>query len=68
VYAYAYGVFPMAATDQARQHRRRAQECVDLAAKICDPAQRLLILQMARAWMYLAETAEKDRADMVWAN
>jgi len=55
----------MAATDQARQHRRRAQECVDLAAKICDPAQRLLILQMARAWMYLAETAEKDRADMV---
>jgi hypothetical protein len=57
----------MAATDQARQHRRRAQECVDLAAKICDPAQRLLILQMARAWMYLAEKAEKDRADLVWA-
>jgi len=27
-----------------------------------------LILQMARAWMFLAEKAEKDRADMVWAN
>jgi hypothetical protein len=67
-YVYAYGVCSMAATDQVREHRRRAQECVDIATMICDPAHRLLILEMARTWMHLAEKAEKERADMVWAN
>jgi len=67
-YVYAYGVCSMAATDQVREHRRRAKECVDIAAKICDPTQRLLILEMARTWMHLAEKAEKERADKVWAN
>ena len=32
-YVYAYGVCSMAATDQVREHRRRAQECVDIATK-----------------------------------
>jgi hypothetical protein len=66
---FVYGVVPMIGTDASREHRRRAQECVEMAAKIFDPAQRLFILEMAKVWLTLAGKIEKNRQrDMAWAN
>jgi hypothetical protein len=53
--------------DDIGEYRRRAQDCAEIAGKIGDAGYRLLLLQMARAWMHLAETAEKNRATAtVW--
>jgi hypothetical protein len=58
----------MSETDEGREHRRRAQECVEIAAKIYDPAHRVFILGMAKTWTNLAEKAERRATDAVWAN
>jgi len=55
--------------DESREHRRRAQDCVEIAAKIFDPAHRLFVLHMAKAWLNLAERTDKNRkADVTWVN
>jgi hypothetical protein len=59
---------PMSETDEIREYRRGARECAEIAAKIGDPGQRLLLLEMAQAWMNLGEKAEKSRGvDVVTA-
>ncbi len=40
-------------------YRLYAAECADIAQQATDPKQRLVFLNMANAWLALAELAEK---------
>jgi hypothetical protein len=54
-------------TDDAEAHRKRAQACMKMAAELTDPAHKMLVLDMATAWLRLADMAEKNRApDLVY--
>src|ERR1700704_6043941 len=44
--------------DEVLRHRRRAQLCIEISAKMGDPGHRLALLEMAKAWLTLAETVE----------
>ncbi|HTS41339.1 MAG TPA: hypothetical protein VMH84_12460 [Xanthobacteraceae bacterium] len=41
------------------QYRRYAADCVRVAQTIHDPADKAMLLQMAKIWIDLAEKAEK---------
>jgi hypothetical protein len=47
---------------EVTNYQRWAHECVQMAAKTRNDGCRLFILEMAHAWMKLAQTAEKNRA------
>jgi hypothetical protein len=49
----------MADGDEAKEYRRRALECVEMAKTIENPTHRLALLEMAQAWMRLAEKTDK---------
>ena len=47
----------MAGSDNPQEYRRCAEECVDIANSLSNPAQRVTLLEMARAWLALADRA-----------
>ena len=47
--------------DGVLRHRRRAQLCIEISAKMSDPGHRLALLEMAKAWLALADTIESKR-------
>jgi hypothetical protein len=49
----------MPESDDAREYRHCAQECVEIANSIAHPAHRVALLEMAQAWMKLAEKADR---------
>ena len=49
----------MTQSDDAKEYRQRAQACVEMAKTIEDPKHRLALLEMAQAWIKLAEKADK---------
>jgi hypothetical protein len=55
----------MPGTDDANEYRRCAQECVEMANAMDNPAHRLVLLQMAQVWMRLAENADKKSSDLI---
>jgi hypothetical protein len=59
VYGADIGTFSMALADQ---YKRRAAECIRMAERTDNAADKALLLQMAQTWMSLAEKAE-DRSD-----
>ena len=51
----------------ANLYRVRAQHCIDIARDTEDASRRLVLVEMAQAWMRLAEQAERNRkTDMVY--
>jgi hypothetical protein len=46
-------------SDRAELYRRRADECMSLAASTADPDQKRMFEQMAQAWLKLARYAEE---------
>ena len=46
----------------AAQYRRYAADCVRVAQAIHDPADKAMLLQMAKIWIDMAEKAEKKGA------
>jgi hypothetical protein len=55
----------MPGTDDANEYRRCALECVEMANVMDNPAHRLVLLQMAQAWMRLAENADKQSSGLI---
>jgi hypothetical protein len=51
--------------EDAKEHRRRALECVEMAKSIENPAYKLAMLEMAQAWMRLAEKAETKPTGLI---
>jgi hypothetical protein len=45
----------------ADAYRVHAGQCVQLAQRITDPDGKLALLDMARAWLAIAEQADKNR-------
>jgi hypothetical protein len=59
--------FAMAGRNFAREYRLRAQHCLDIATHMADLRNRMILLDMAQAWMLLADQAERNRAtDLVY--
>jgi len=57
----------MRAFDDLEQYRKRARHCLDAARTLTDRRRKLIALDMAQAWLKLAEQAEKNRtADIVY--
>ncbi len=50
----------MVPDSQADAYQSRAAECVRLAHTATDPGAKLTLLEMARAWLVLAEQAIKN--------
>ena len=50
----------MSTTGSVELYRTYAAQCVELARKASDPETRLALLNMARAWLVLAEQADKN--------
>ena len=44
----------------AKEYRRNAAQCVVVAEDTISGPDRLILMQMAAAWLHLAEEAEKD--------
>ena len=44
---------------QADEYRKRAQDCVILAAQTKDPDHKAQVLKLVEAWIALAEDAER---------
>jgi len=44
----------------AKEYRRNATQCVVVAEDTISGSDRLILMQMAAAWLYLAKKAEKD--------
>jgi hypothetical protein len=55
----------MPGTDDANEYRRCALECVEMANAMDNPAHRVVLLQMAQAWMRLAENADKKPSGLI---
>jgi len=55
----------MPGSDDANEYRRCALECVEMANAMDNPAHRLVLLQMAQAWMRLADNAEKKSSGLI---
>ncbi len=55
----------MPGTDDANEYRRCALECVEMANAMDNPIHRLVLLQMAQAWMRLAENADKKSSGLI---
>ena len=47
--------------DEVLRHRRRAQLCIEISAKMSDAGHRVALLEMAKAWLTLADTIESKR-------
>jgi hypothetical protein len=47
--------------DEVLAHRRRAQLCIEIGAKMSDPGHRLALLEMAKTWLTLADKIESNR-------
>ena len=59
--------FAMARRDFATEYRLRAQHCLDIATDMADLANRMILLDMAQAWLLLADQAERNRTtDLVY--
>jgi hypothetical protein len=57
----------MRVSDDLEQYRKRARNCLDMARTLADRRRKLIALDMAQAWLKLAEQAEKNRtADIVY--
>ena len=57
----------MRVSDDLEQYRRRAQYCLEVARTLTDRGRKLVALDMAQAWLKLAERAEKNRTvDIVY--
>jgi hypothetical protein len=57
----------MSRLDAAEEYRRRAEHCVKLARALARAEDKLILLEMAQAWLRLAEQATKNRAtDLVY--
>src|SRR5262249_45093141 len=57
----------MSIGDDVKQYLNRARQCVEIAPTMRDVRQRLILLEMARAWTKLARQAEKNKAtDVVY--
>jgi hypothetical protein len=55
-----------AIVDNVKEYRRLAAQCVHMAARGADPQLKAIWIDMADAWLKLAELAEKNsRADLV---
>jgi hypothetical protein len=50
----------MAARERPVTYRLHAAHCMEIAAKTADTENKLTLLNMARAWLLLAEKAEKS--------
>jgi hypothetical protein len=51
----------------AEEYRRRGAGCVLMAEDTPNSAHRLALMEMAQAWLHLAEQAEKNgRTDLVY--
>ncbi|MFL5046746.1 MAG: hypothetical protein ACJ8EA_18090 [Xanthobacteraceae bacterium] len=51
----------------AEEYRRRAAGCILLAEETIDSAYRLTLMEMAQAWLRLAEQVEKNsQVDLVY--
>jgi hypothetical protein len=50
----------MSTTGSVELYRTYAAQCVELARKASDPETRLALLNMARAWLVLAEQADRN--------
>jgi len=55
----------MPESDDAKEYRRRALECAEMAKCMDDSAHRVALLEMAQAWMRLADRAEKKPPGLV---
>jgi hypothetical protein len=59
--------FAMARRDSATEYRLRARQCLEIATHMADLPNRMVLLDMAQAWMLLADQAERNRAtDLVY--
>jgi hypothetical protein len=47
--------------DEVLRHRRRAQLCIEISAKMSDAGHRVALLEMAKEWLTLADTIESKR-------
>ena len=57
----------MRARDSAGAYRSRAQHCLDIAKDMESVAKKMTLLDMAQAWMLLADQAERNgAADLVY--
>jgi hypothetical protein len=52
-------------SDEAQEYRRRAEELVETASTLGDPKNKVLVLEMARTWIKLAENAGRKRTTSV---
>ena len=53
--------------DFAKEYRLRAQHCLDIATDMADLPNRMILLDMAQAWLLLADQAERNRTtDLVY--
>jgi hypothetical protein len=50
----------MTANELAARYRGYAADCIKVAAGLTDPANKLMLLNMAAAWIALAEQAERN--------
>jgi len=58
----------MRRVDDAEEYRKRAERCLQVAVELADTSQKLIALDMATAWLRLAEQAAKNGAtDAVYA-
>lgn len=55
----------MAESDDAAAYRKCALDCVEMAKSIESPAHKLALLEMAQAWMKLADKAEKKPTGLI---
>jgi hypothetical protein len=55
----------MTESDDAKEYRRCALDCAEMAKTIENPAHRLALLEMARVWMRLAEKSEKKPPGLI---
>jgi hypothetical protein len=48
-------------------YERRAAQCLRLAQHVADPSHRVELMEMAQAWLHLAQQAEKNsKLDVVY--
>jgi len=56
----------MSSRSDAKEYRLRAQHCLDIARDL-DSGEKMTLLDMAQAWLRLADQAERNqRTDLVY--
>lgn len=57
----------MSGRENAKEYRLRAQHCLDIAMDMDDLSKRMVLLNMAQAWMLLADQADRNQTtDIVY--